>query len=101
MILTEEQLKEFSKVHDHAYGWTSNDDGVLVGLVAGDMGYDLTEITLNDLFETACLKNWNSNELHQVLYEFVEKCAEILGLKKNICKKCGNFGCFCQKEETT
>ena len=43
------ERRPFADVHAEAYGWTLDNDGFLAGLVAGDMGYDHTDLLLSDL----------------------------------------------------
>ena len=48
-----EDRRPFAEVHAEAYGWTLDNDGYLCGLVAGDMGYDHTDMKLTDLLVDA------------------------------------------------
>lgn len=43
----------FAEVHAQAYGWTLDDEGYLCGLVAGDMGYEQTDMKFTDFFVDA------------------------------------------------
>ena len=45
--------RPFADVFAEAYGWTVDVDGYLAGLVAGDMGYDQTDLLLSDLLVDA------------------------------------------------
>ena len=45
--------RPFADVFSEAYGWTVDVDGYLAGLVAGDMGYDQTDLLLSDLLVDA------------------------------------------------
>lgn len=46
-------MDELMKIYEKAYGWEMSDDGELHGLVAGDMGFDDTGVTLMALYGRA------------------------------------------------
>lgn len=43
----------FKEVADKAYGWLIDEEGFLWGLVAGDQGYEKTDMKFSDLIGTA------------------------------------------------
>lgn len=53
MINEEGVRTPFAEVHARAYGWTVDDEGYLAGLVAGDMGYEQTDMKFCDFFVDA------------------------------------------------
>jgi hypothetical protein len=82
--------RPFAEVYAEAYGWTLDNDGYLAGLVAGDMGYETTDMLFTDLFvdgqvaehkalfergEFPC--RWPVNE---ATLAFVDACANALGI---------------------
>lgn len=75
----------FAEIYSKAYGWTVTDDGYLAGLVAGDMGYEITDKKLEDLFVDAQVAEEKSARetkgpwpFHEAVMTLVQTAVEVL-----------------------
>lgn len=81
-----DEVEKFEDVFKKAYGWTFDDKYSLHGLVAGDMGYESTDMTLGKLVELAYEKAQDAEDYHKhhwaidfLIADFICKIAEKAG----------------------
>ncbi len=72
-------IEAFRPFAEEAYGWTIGNDGLVWGLVAGDMGYDETPAQLGALVVQGMLAAGRDNDpIQDKLNELVELCVRAL-----------------------
>lgn len=75
-------ITQFNEVAARSYGWTISYGGELNGLIAGDMGYEGTGISLHTLLETALEVEADMprgyNKVTEALGQLVAACREVL-----------------------
>ena len=89
--LEEEGRAPFTQILQQAYGWTLDKDDYLAGLVAGDMGYDSTDMKLSDLIieaqvaedkaQRALPREARSWPVHTAIMNLVAACAKSIGIE--------------------
>lgn len=57
-----DQRAPFENIYPRAYGWTIDEEGYLAGLVSGDMGYEVTDRKLEDLWVDAQVEEESNNQ---------------------------------------